>query len=117
MIYKKLLSVCIRLGYVSLSCLVLFSCTTNDERNEGSAYVEERQYVPVRNYYPKEYHPYVQPYSRQYTNPYAYPPRNYYPYYDSDQYYVPPSSYYGYEQDNSYRSGSDQGVEASSGKY
>ncbi len=44
-------------------------------------------------YYPQRYLPQVQPYSRAYTNPYATPPRQYYPYYDYDQYYVPPTGY------------------------
>ena len=34
------------------------------------------------------------PASRYYSNPYASPPQNQYPYYDADQYYVPPT-YYG----------------------
>lgn len=61
------------------------------------------QYSPVQLYSaPQAYSPYNSPYSRRYVNPYAYPPRNYYPYYDYDQYYVPPSNYStGYEGYNS----------------
>lgn len=40
------------------------------------------------------------PASRYYQNPYAFPPQNQYPYYDSDQYYVPPSSYGTTDIDN-----------------
>ena len=39
------------------------------------------------------YNQYQTPASRYYSNPYANPPQNYYPYYDGDQYYAPPASY------------------------
>jgi hypothetical protein len=58
--------------------------------------------LPDQNYsytppYPKSYVPYTRPNSRAYQNPYNLPPRNYYPYYDADQYYIPPRYYNGTE--------------------
>ena len=119
MVYKKLVG---RFIHLVIVCQVLFSCAANNQSSE-SAYVVQKQYVPVRTYYPKEYNSYNQPHSRQYNNPYAYPPQNYYPYYDSDQYYIPPSGYHNYEQDNYYRNGagkvesSVQNADAVGGKY
>ncbi len=50
-------------------------------------------------YYNGGYQYQQQPASRYYSNPYAIPPQNQYPYYDGDQYYVPPT-YYGTNRDN-----------------
>lgn len=44
-------------------------------------------------YRPRAYQQYQNPHSGAYQNPYDFPPRNLYPYYDSDRYYVPPSYY------------------------
>lgn len=113
--------------YKKLFCCLFFcfagiSCTTKTN-NDLPAYLPATQYSPVQQQYPREYAP-NNPYSGVYTNPYAYPPRNYPQYYDYDQYYVPPSSYRGYEQERYYRDDGSAGVynnrrtyEGSGGKY
>ena len=98
--------------------LMLFSCVVEDN-NSASRYPQGGRYSnpnPYRTAYPKPYpprsrdgyyygnpNPYPQSYgniynapptSRQYNNPYSFPPQNQYPYYDGDHYYVPPT-YYG----------------------
>ncbi|MBM3579782.1 MAG: hypothetical protein FJX34_03310 [Alphaproteobacteria bacterium] len=63
-------------------CLLVNSCAGKEVRYSSS----QQQY----QHYPQQYRPYDRPRSRAYSNPYAYPPYNYYPYYDVDSYYVPP---------------------------
>lgn len=49
--------------------------------------------------------------SRYYSNPYAMPPQQNYPYYDGDQYYVPPTYYNNaepYPKNSSYLSTQDK---------
>ncbi len=120
MIYKKVSSVHVKFVCSLAVFAALFSCVVGSKRSDESAYIEQKEYVPSRTYYPKEYHPYVQPYSQYYSNPYGRPPHSYYPYYDSDQYYVPPPNYYGYEQDNSTHgdfSGPSKNTGGAGGKY
>lgn len=57
------------------------------------------------SHYPKTYQPYYAPYSQPYNNPYNSPPRNYYPYYDFDQYYVPTTKIKNVEQSGAGASG------------
>ena len=86
---------------MAFSFLCLFACSSSNE-NKSSP----NHYQPVYQY-PNAYQPpvnrrdgyYYSPRayrapSSYYSNPYAFPPQNNYPYYDGDQYYVPPS-YYG----------------------
>lgn len=54
----------------------------------------QNYYAPQPPIYTNSPYNYQQPASRSYSNPYALPPQNQYPYYDGDQYYVPPT-YYG----------------------
>ncbi len=49
-----------------------------------------QQYYYAQPAYAQPAYPQPIPGSRFYSNPYALPPSNYYPYYDADQYYVPP---------------------------
>jgi hypothetical protein len=56
-------------------------------------------YTPPTRY-PSKYLPYNKPASRDYRNPYAPPPKNYHPYYDSDRYYSPPTNYQTIPTDN-----------------
>ena len=65
----------------------------NGPRPDGYYYSQQ----PAPSYYGGYQAP--APASRYYTNPYAFPPQNSYPYYDGDQYYVPPT-YYGVNRDN-----------------
>ncbi len=103
----------------------LFSCSaSNDQVNSPrpvytNPYQQQQQYqpqgLPQDGYYyspksPYQSSPYQyqQPASRYYSNPYAMPPQNQYPYYDGDQYYVPPTSYGIRNQDNSPNSSASQ---------
>lgn len=65
--------------------------------------------TPLRYYkpnYPVRYDSYNRARSGVYQNPYNMPPRNYYPYYDMDNYYVPPAGYNPYDkQETEFNSG------------
>ncbi len=94
-------------SYYSLAliivCLACYSCTYdvyNHDNSIGSGYYQQ---------YPSNYQQYNAPRSRIYNNPYKTPPRNYYPYYDYDYYYIPPANYRNTEP---YSSG---GLETNSG--
>lgn len=84
--------------FAILSCLIFSGACT-----QGTSYVPSSPAIPNSSYnynqnnYPRSYQPQYQPNSRSYSNPYSYPTRNYYPYYDFDQYYVPPTQYQGNE--------------------
>lgn len=72
------------------------------------SYPPQQQYYQQQGGYPAQnpggyYQPYTNqapPSSRFYSNPYAIPPSNNYPYYDGDQYYVPPNAYQNIETQN-----------------
>lgn len=97
MLDKKLYFNCVKFIFLLSVGVAVFSCS-NKNLESQSRYIEQKQYIPTRTYYPKSSNPYPKPYSGNYRNPYALPPRNYYPYYDYDQYYVAPRFYQGNEQ-------------------
>lgn len=75
-------------------CFLAFSCEKEvvyvyDRTDFDAGYRPHSQ----PKYYTPQYTPYNQPRSKDYRNPYQAPPRNYSPYYDSDQYYVPPTQF------------------------
>ncbi len=95
----------------------LFGCASGNKQgtqNANPPYSQYPQYAPASvrqdGYYynaPQQQpaysnspYQYQQPASRYYSNPYAMPPQNQYPYYDGDQYYVPPTYYGGANRDN-----------------
>ncbi|MES2677716.1 MAG: hypothetical protein V4612_05325 [Pseudomonadota bacterium] len=96
----------------------LFGCASGSNQNAQNSqpsynqYQQQPQYAPAParqdGYYYNQQQPaytnspyqYQQPASRYYSNPYAMPPQNQYPYYDGDQYYVPPTYYGGANRDN-----------------
>jgi hypothetical protein len=108
----------------------IFACSSNNNQSEqNSARPTNNQYqqpqyttvpptpyapAPARQdgyYYAPQQQPayqYQQPASRYYSNPYAMPPQNQYPYYDGDQYYVPPTYYGSPNHDNAFPSASNQ---------
>jgi hypothetical protein len=81
------------------------SCKKNERAYsyEGDRFISKDgyYYVPPTRY-PSQYAPYNHPSSRMYNNPYSHPPKNYYPYYDSDNYYVPPTNQRAIPTDNGY---------------
>jgi hypothetical protein len=81
----------------------LFSC------QKEVVYYDDGYYNnPNGNYnrqVPRRYENFRAPASRIYQNPYAPAPRQYYPYYDSDYYYVPPTNYDPYGQDENFFKG------------
>ncbi len=89
---------------ILLSC-IFNSCTYQDPDSAEYVRPYQQQSVPIQRgrandgyYYrpPQQYPGYgyqTPPASRYYSNPYAVPPQNVYPYYDGDQYYRPPSAY------------------------
>jgi hypothetical protein len=87
-----------------LTLLVLILLSGCSSGNDNQSYQYQQKYAPApaqrQNYYAPQPsyvnspYQYQQPASRYYSNPYAMPPQNQYPYYDGDQYYVPPT-YYG----------------------
>lgn len=99
-------------------CLMLFSCGgASDEvylydksgflpvRDANPQYINQRVPQVPQNYYPRQPQPYssypVQPNSRSYSNPYEFQQQGgYYPYYDTERYYVPPSYYRNVEPVN-----------------
>lgn len=83
---------------VVFSWLFVFSsCAPRESYVTSSPAIPNSSYNYNQGNYPRSYQPYYQPNSRTYNNPYNYPPRNYYPYYDFDQYYVPPTQYQNIE--------------------
>lgn len=80
-------------------CLLILSCKTEEVYlyDKTGFSPERRYYTPYPNNAPTRYDSYGRPHSREYQNPYDFPPKKYYPYYDSDQYYVPPSYYHNIE--------------------
>jgi len=77
---------------VTALCFVSFSCSnTGYDSYTGAVY--NNKYNQTPDHYPKSYQQYGRPNSGTYRNPYQSPPRNYYPYYDHDYYYVPPINY------------------------
>ncbi len=78
------------------------SCSQRDSYITSSPKIPNSSYNYNQGNYPRAYQRQYQPNSRAYNNPYKYPPRNYYPYYDFDQYYTPPTQYQNIE---SYDSG------------
>jgi len=95
-----------RFSFASILTLfcVAVSCKTNEttysyERGRWDTSGNGYYYVPPARY-PSRYLPYNKPASRDYRNPYAPPPKNYHPYYDSDRYYSPPTNYQTIPTDN-----------------
>ena len=74
---------------------MLFSCTVANPRDNFPPT------PPGRYNGPRTYERVVDPSSRLYQNPYAQPPRRYYPYYDIDYYYVSPTGPGAYTTDPS----------------
>ena len=62
-----------------------------------AASCSQNNVVRPRYYQPTGYENFYRPDSGLYQNPYQQAPRNYYPYYDSDYYYVPPAGYSTHE--------------------
>lgn len=107
----------LKLKLIIFLAFILSSCSGGSNNNQPSPiYIQQQpsygQPTPAPGgyygggggqYYGSPYQ-YTQPASRYYSNPYALPPRNVYPYYDVDQYYVPPTSYGAYNNDNPYNS-------------
>ena len=92
-----------------LSFFIILCCVLSCQRSV--TYVDESRKPPIPpNYYrssvPARYDNFYQPGSRRYQNPYGMAPRNYYPYYDIDHYYVPPAGYNPYDnRDNEFKGG------------
>jgi hypothetical protein len=97
--------------YILLIITLLTISSCGDSSKEPVRYRNAQQPRGGAPYYQQQQNPYYYqapptvspgygggygypPASRSYSNPYSFPPRNQYPYYDSDQQYVPPS-YYG----------------------
>lgn len=84
--------------FLIVICLGVFSCNKNDPSlYDRVGFTKGRSPYQAPQYYPKAYEPYYRPYSKGYVNPYYRAPRNYYPYYDHDQYYIPPRNYHNIE--------------------
>ena len=82
------------LSYLLITISLLnFSCENRDPYRYESL-LQSYKYVPAD--VPADFVPYKKPSSRKYLNPYVPAPRNYYPYYDMERYYVPPNYYNGY---------------------
>jgi hypothetical protein len=77
--------------------LVSSSCGQRESYITSSPKIPNSSYNYNQSSYPRSYQQQYKPASRAYNNPYNYPPRNYYPYYDFDQYYTPPIQYQGNE--------------------
>ena len=89
--------------------LITLCCAASCQRSV--TYYDESRKPPVppkyyRSAAPVRYDSFYQPKSRMYRNPYKMAPKNYYPYYDSDYYYIPPTSYNPYDnRDNEFKGG------------
>ncbi|MES2961771.1 MAG: hypothetical protein V4694_05245 [Pseudomonadota bacterium] len=81
-----------------MSLIFLFSCAEVPVNNSITTDYPNGQ-QPYYHYSPQTYYPQIAPGSKVYSNPYAIPPREYYPYGDFDQYYVMPSGYDSSEPD------------------
>lgn len=85
-------------------CSCVFSC-----RSSVTYYDESRKPpIPLKYYRsqaPVRYDRFYSPSSRAYQNPYSGAPRNYYPYYDMDHYYVPPAGFNPYDRDDEFKGG------------
>lgn len=87
----------------SILFLSLLSC------QKEVVYYDDGYYNNPNRYYnrqvPRMYDNFNTPASRIYQNPYAPAPRNYYPYYDSDYYYIPPTNYNPYQDEEEFFKG------------
>ena len=97
MVQKKSL---FRVCFFIFSCVAIFSCKQEQVyyRNQNSIPRQQRWQPNYQN----NYRPYQAPNSRAYQNPYDQNNRQYYQYYDQDQYYVPPTNYHNQEPDHRY---------------
>lgn len=103
---KLIVTICCKVLLVT-SFLFLSSCQSSEEvyLYDKSGFLPGRAASPAtfqnQNYYqraPQPFNPYntVAPNSRAFSNPYDFPQQGqdtYYPYYDTERYYVPPSYY------------------------
>lgn len=124
MMINNFLQFTIKSASVILILTTLFACATDNNKSANptyNQYQQQPQYAPSPTrqdgyYYSPSGQPayssspyqYQQPASRYYSNPYAMPPQNQYPYYDGDQYYVPPTYYGGPGRDNPASSSASQ---------
>jgi hypothetical protein len=92
-----------------LLLLAIFSFATSCQKSVTYYDDSPKPPTPLRYYqpnYPTRYNNPRYPHSGVYRNPYKMPPRNYYPYYDLDNYYVPPAGYNPYDkQETEFNSG------------
>lgn len=84
-------------------CIIVISCLPMACKKDDVYLYDRTGFKPktYRGVYPGRYVPYNKPSSRNYNNPYNNPPKQYYPYYDHDYYYVPPVYYNNVEPDYS----------------
>ena len=96
---------------IPVIAVLLFFCFSCVEQRRYSDYDESRYYEDDRRKRndlrrtPSRYeYDNINPNSRAYSNPYDFPPKDSYPYYDGDAYYVAPTGggYYQYDDSNSY---------------
>jgi hypothetical protein len=96
-------------GFKALLILILliifmFLASCSSDKNQTYQYQQYDSYLQSEKNAPRENrdsqptyinnpNQYQFPNSSYYSNPYALPPQNKYPYYDGDQYYVPPTYY------------------------